>query len=600
MKQTFSLLTLALALLAASCAKDDVAEAPANEVAEAYCYLSVNIEMASADDVTRASIVNGAANETEIQDALFLLFKTGSTTAEDDAVLEQALFFSKEDFEMTNETGYNYTPTTPITKQKKMVLKLRKDLVDGIKDTGKSLYGLVILNRNGQFDINSSNHLELVSTSEDLDGKTFGYFRNIQLTKLGTAGNLLMTNAPTCADGKVTTLAKIDLDKVKDTEDVAMRYPSAFIFVERAAAKLTVVGPDLSGWTTSGTPYRYKRYGGDTESGVGLSGEAISYAVDNYNESFYVVRHMPTTAVTTGDILTWPRMVDNAPLLTTSGACRTYWAEDANYSGSTGLTQLTDFASVAKQFDGGFNNDLNPSIYFAENTMDADHMTRDCTTRVVIRAVFNNNVDFYAFADEKKIIQNNKTDLVAAFKARFKDATDHYVSELQTWLTTYITSAAQSTVLETGLSWPDNIVNGGANQAKCYYEVTITNTSDLQDASKKGEAETALRTFLQQQELGYYWYGFAYYSVPIKHFGADDTPWTAVNSTDYATVYPVTDRSKNFLGRYGVVRNNWYRIELEEFKQIGSPVVPPLTSAPDDKYRSAGSYVIHRVERVTE
>ncbi len=38
------------------------------------------------------------------------------------------------------------------------------------------------------------------------------------------------------------------------------------------------------------------------------------------------------------------------------------------------------------------------------------------------------------------------------------------------------------------------------------------------------------------------------------------------------------------MGRYGLVRNNWYDIQVTEIKKIGSPVVPNITTdkTPDD------------------
>ena len=80
--------------------------------------------------------------------------------------------------------------------------------------------------------------------------------------------------------------------------------------------------------------------------------------------------------------------------------------------------------------------------------------------------------------------------------------------------------------------------------------------------------------------------GVSYYPVRIKHFGDDLTPWKNTE-TPLPTVsdgaYPSTNQAANYLGRYGVLRNNWYTINVEGIKKIGSQVVPEVTGDPDDE-----------------
>lgn len=40
--------------------------------------------------------------------------------------------------------------------------------------------------------------------------------------------------------------------------------------------------------------------------------------------------------------------------------------------------------------------------------------------------------------------------------------------------------------------------------------------------------------------------------------------------------YGTTNQAENFLGRYGVLRNNWYNIEITNIKNVGSAVVPEI------------------------
>ena len=93
--------------------------------------------------------------------------------------------------------------------------------------------------------------------------------------------------------------------------------------------------------------------------------------------------------------------------------------------------------------------------------------------------------------------------------------------------------------------------------------------------------------------------GVAYYQVRVKHFGDILTPWNSneykvdANHPEYApkestiaTIYPNADDNRqdaNYLGRYGMVRNNWYLISVGEIVGFGSAVVPELPTHPDDE-----------------
>ncbi len=71
--------------------------------------------------------------------------------------------------------------------------------------------------------------------------------------------------------------------------------------------------------------------------------------------------------------------------------------------------------------------------------------------------------------------------------------------------------------------------------------------------------------------------GESYYIARIKHFGDDLTPWNAGEAT-YGT-----DNDK-YLGRYGVLRNNWYDLTINKISGPGYPDVPEVKPTdPDDE-----------------
>ena len=82
--------------------------------------------------------------------------------------------------------------------------------------------------------------------------------------------------------------------------------------------------------------------------------------------------------------------------------------------------------------------------------------------------------------------------------------------------------------------------------------------------------------------------GESYYFVRIKHFGDDMTPWNTDETTKPSTssIYPEDHLKENYLGRYGVLRNNWYDIAVEKVVGLGSATVPEVTTTTDDELKS--------------
>ena len=81
----------------------------------------------------------------------------------------------------------------------------------------------------------------------------------------------------------------------------------------------------------------------------------------------------------------------------------------------------------------------------------------------------------------------------------------------------------------------------------------------------------------------------SYYTVRIKHFGDELTPWAKGQlGVSEGKIYPDGTKTaeNNWLGRYGVLRNNWYDITVEGVKGLGSPIRPTLTTTTDDELES--------------
>lgn len=86
--------------------------------------------------------------------------------------------------------------------------------------------------------------------------------------------------------------------------------------------------------------------------------------------------------------------------------------------------------------------------------------------------------------------------------------------------------------------------------------------------------------------------GESYYIARIKHFGDALTPWS---SGDYET------NNLAYLGRYGMLRNNWYELTVNKVSGPGYPSVPEVKpNTPDDeddKYISVSVKILDWAKR---
>ncbi len=448
------------------------------------------------------------------------------------------------------------------------------------KPAETNLYAFVMLNQNGMYSANSLNGTALTAGTT-----TFADFSKIELTALGTEGNLLMTNAPVSnktagaaapeEGAEITVLAKLDANKIYATQAKAQANPAGEVYVERAAAKITV-STSVNGNADSDEAAI------DADANVKYSKASIKWAVNNVNEKYYNARQMKTEWL--------PLFADDSEGITVNastkyrfasgaaihqGVVRTYWAEDMNYSNddqtfTTNPTkdQIKIEASAGK------------SVYVTENTFDVAHQKDMYTTGLSVSATFNGGKDFYIASTygDNNILQATGAEGTGE---KVQDYISKYLynnnNDFKAWIDDKGTNAAQFSVTMT-----NDAVNGTASVAS----VSGTEIPSSIDAAY-------INNLIK---FKYYAGGVAYYNVLIKHFGDSETPWNSelhkVNNIEgvYGTDPTAT---ANFLGRYGIVRNNWYKIDIQGISQIGDPIVVTPGDTPDDKVKNYISVKIH-------
>ena len=556
-------------------------------------YLSIGINLPTGNAATRANgtFEDGETNEHAANDVILALF-TNTTDNEDGATCVYA----------KSLTGATWnTGTGEVTKYNQYTEQLNSS------DFNTYIYALAIIN--GASNKNADGTQDLFSV---VGGKlyclgspvtTFGTLKALHLDNIGNATNgFLMTTAPYATDGgkdnnPSTSGVVYQLNNVtsniKSTAALA-EASRAKIYVERAAAKVTVKASATSGTTTGGTALSY---------------DGIYCILDNYNTEFFPTRHFDASSTinsvakgwlsvnnTTGEY----RMVEEkdyegtAKASSTLNMYRTTWGEDINYDSNTGLTFQTGERLATSAMTEVTTSGV--STYCAENTISDDNMTWDKTTRVVAAVKFNNGNSFWTASTYGNVILTGSTatkieDLLTNpyLNTTIKADLDNAVS---TWVTSNIVSTNQSTVNSYTKTYA---ITTGTTDFTITFSTPLTNADfvDVDGNGSAGEAadKTAAEALLKKalyavlQSKGYKFYenGLAYYSIRIKHFGDVETPWSGSGNT-YDTVYGANDdtRTNSYLGRYGVLRNNWYTLTINSVKGLGEPTIPEIPDTPDD------------------
>lgn len=567
-KHLFPIVLTALAL--GACSDDNVAPengngASWNSEGKGYITLALNLP------TERASRANdnfddGLASEYQVRNATLILF------AGDD----EANSTFQGAYEL-NLNGWNNVGTDnkdQITTSTKIVQQINQT-------NGTQIYALVVLNDNDLLTVNKENASLTInngSSTSITDETTWTDF-NAVLTVLETSnftGNgFLMANAPLSTvaggvdeptGGTVFTLADVDETKIFDNYAQASTNPAATIYVERAVAKVTVnKGSSIvdGGTTTGGGNQQYTIEG---------------WCLDQTNTKSYLVRKVASSPV-------WlayksggskdHRFVGSAAI--DNKYYRTYWGEDPNYTKEETGTDDFDKVEVTSEEDPFkivFGTD-NPA-YCLENTFNVATQDKDKTTRVIVKAQFNGGSEFYLVNRDESTLYT-KDNMENLFKAAFLNE-----PLIEEWLKTNVSGGASVGIDELTVLTFDE-----AKQAKGVMELTgVTVDVTWTGGSQPELPEGALKKINSAVgTVNYYAGGMAYYSVLIRHFDDTQAPWNTWETTDKPSVteiYPGGNAEPNYLGRYGVLRNNWYDLTVNSIKNIGEPVVPEVDGGKDD------------------
>lgn len=564
-----------IAAMTASCSSnEDLGTAGSgtgtNEAGVGYVAFNINLPTQSGSS-SRAGSENdqfdaGTPNEYDVKDATLLIFEGSS---ESSAQFKGAYTLNTAPWKDNGKTDNITTTSATIVKQ-----------IDTPASSGHC-YALVVLNKNGVFTVDeTAKTITLKGAKVTFSGTYKDFAESLSEEKL-TNNGFYMANAPLAskaggatdpAGAEIKTLATLD-GKIKEKESEAKSAP-AQIYVERGVAKVTMQNTS-SPTTVDGST---KSDGTST-----VDFKITSWVLDNTNKKTYLVR-------STDGFDDWTSLASNSTKLlaannkyrfvgsnaVAANLYRTYFAKDANFdqTGNTTALKAGDLVtSTNPTFVNKFGND-NPQYCF-ENTFDAACQKDQYTTRVLIKAKLNSGETFYVFnGDQNTIYPIDKV------KNEIKK---YYLIENEAWIKANVTPATgKSEVNGDDLDVEIKDAAGKVSITSITFKSGVTVSSSATVPTNYDEVLKRIGSIDEYKN------GESYYFVRIKHFGDDMTPWNKDETTKPSTssIYPTDNQAGNYLGRYGVLRNNWYDISVTGVKGLGSAVVPKVTPNTDDELKS--------------
>lgn len=582
MKKIYLPLALAATLALGACSSDNVVDNggsnPIDLSKGGFVKMSLNLPTDN-NRGSRADLDDGLANEYGIKNAYLVLFaEKADDEKEGAAQFKGAYVLSNKDFEMVGNDHVTITKRIAFANDTK-------------PQTGKKLYALVVLNNNNLFTVDASHTLAFATNVKATDYASAANFINFSkaIASTNTDGKtpfasdvanngIFMTNAPLCTEpggatapgtaAAIKTLADVT-SNIYTTEAEAKSKPAAEIYVERAVAKVTVqnkTGELVANQNNAASKISYQLY---------------NWVVDNTNKKSYIVRQynkdwnsIHSDKVTTGDYqyrFVWgsevnPNATEGNKLYRTSFAqdpeYDTPAANAANYNRN--MTMSTDFGDEHPQ-------------YCNENTFKVEAQNQDQTTRVVLGVKMSApgtstyDADLYTVNDNKEVVYTE-----ASLAERLKNILLKE-SAVKKWVAKHATYSFDIAF--------DNTTAGAT---------TITKATFKDNTTAAGAPEEKLESFTTKLDKALpnivrYKGGVAYYAVRIQHFGdTEGTPWNVagqgVKPGVNSDIYPSATGTNIdwFLGRYGVVRNNWYDISVNSIQTLGDATIPALSKNPDD------------------
>lgn len=543
-KNLFGMAVMATALV--GCSSNDNLNPNANDNAgkagTAYASFKINLPTTSG---TRAAgdptFEKGDKNEYAVNDATLLLFQKNATTG---------AFEYKEAVELGNMEPWTSSDASGITTTAKLTAK-----ISNAKVGANDYYALIILNNH----TTTAAKINFPTTNQSF-AEWSKIVANATAKYSEYDNGFFMANAPKYVAGAPTTLVAIK--NICASKQQAENSEATTVYVERGLAKVSLA----SGSENKHVDINEGNYKDDK---VDITG----WTLDVTNTKTYPVHVTDGLWADTWKTTTTPAATNRASMdrfhdtKPDSEFPRVYWGLDPNYSlNFTTVDACEDEFKMATKGDFKTGEEAKKAQYCLENTFDIAHMVQGQTTRVLFSAKytpngFHDGDTFYKMGNSSQLW--NATKVVAQIKAKAMEV----LGETDNSTVTVTLDAASNNLTKAGVKLVAavNVQHNSADIPEA--KVKELNAKLGFKATETGDVEVGLSTFES---------GVSYYIARVKHFGDDLTPWNPGNLT-------YDGNNANWLGRYGVLRNNWYELSVSSVSGPGYPDIPKVNPTdPDD------------------
>lgn len=358
------------------------------------------------------------------------------------------------------------------------------------------------------------------------------------------------------------------------------------IAVERVVAKVTVQDTEtrptdgatwtILGWglnVTNKTFYPVKNFGGD---------QFLDLLASKYN--------------------TWQPNTSNKPWNNPTDM-RSHWAVDPNYA--AGQATITDMPNDFNEFSFSdpSSAEVKGALYCFENTTVETMQQRNATTSAVIVAQFypkdfkeadkagswikwndaaySKENDYATFVE--KVVEDVDGDNQVITKyykldtngtTTGNDGKKYSPLSEEDFICTYTTEGKEKITFgkkNTTIGYKDAELQVALRDSEIrLYVITDDQASEVTSAPV--EINKAIAKALTDNPPTVYYNGYCYYVVPIRHFAKGEV-----------AEYTGGEYQSNHLGRYGIVRNNYYQITINDITQPGEPITDPTVDPSTDK-----------------
>lgn len=573
--------TMAATLVMAACS-DSLDESSGNGNSNEFIgdkgYVNIGINLPTTPSTRSESFDDGKAEEYKVDKVIIALFYGGT---EKEAECKCAFQLTDKDFLLSDDATNNITSyyatgvrmipapdanvyalaiVNPISKFNVGTITSTNPDKENVGDATLTTY-LTVDEGSGANKFNGTlsdlNKVIAPTAITDVTGNSYNYF--------------LMTNAPISTKASFTGSKPGDLEiqtlaPIKVYNDKALAEGASKdnpIYVERAVAKtqVAVEGNDATLTVTT-----------DVTSYKNATVKFEGWKLQNTNKKYYPVRRVNALDSETGlaDINAWLGYFNgnesNRFIGTTANPYRTYWGIDPNYDKNENDEDLSKDYTVLKSVNEGDWNEIGYSgqdseiEYCLENTTTAQTMAENRLTSVLLKATFTPDgatasTSFFMINNTSAIYTEEEFLKVATAALKDSDAL----------------TGSEKLAVKTGLLTGLNITDAAGVQSLLQINGgTSPNLTDDQANAILAAAGGNIKYYLQGVTY--------YYATVIKHFGDTETPLASDVIND-AKNY---DEGKH-LGRYGVLRNNWYELTIKSVKGPGEPEIPEIPVTPPDK-----------------